>query len=302
MTAIESTYRTARHVVLLGIAASVTLASANIVVGLLTHSTSVVATGLEFAGDVLASSIVLVGMRAAARPADENHPYGHGRFETISALSVGVILALGGVMICYQSLQAIGARHGPPGRNAALVLVAAITLRGAMAVVKFRVGRRLRSSGLIADAWNDSVDILSACGALTAVALASYDPVRFLAADHYGGFAVGIIVIVTGVRVLRDASLELADTMPAAELTGAARTVIVSVPGVLGVEKLFARKTGLQYHVDVHIDVDPDLTVRASHEIAAAVRAAVKRDLTWVADVLVHVEPAEEPAARAQDM
>jgi cation diffusion facilitator family transporter len=293
---VDQSYRTARHVVLIGTGVSSVLACGNIFVGLLTRSTSVVATGFEFAGDVLASSIVLIGMRAAARPADENHPYGHGRFETLAAFAVGVILAIAGVMICHQSLQSIGALHGPPGRSAALVLVAAIIMRGVMSVVKFRVGRRIRSTALIADAWNDTVDILSAFAALTAVVLTSYEPVRFLAADHYGGFVVGIIVIGTGVRVLRDASLELVDTMPPSELTDAARTVAVTVPGVMAVEKLFARKTGLQYHVDLHIEVDPTMTVMASHGIAADVRSALKRELPWVADVLVHVEPADSPA------
>jgi cation diffusion facilitator family transporter len=295
VSGVDHSYRTARRVVLAGIGVSSLLACSNIVVGFLTRSTSVVATGFEFAGDVLASSIVLIGMRVAGRPADENHPYGHGRFETLAALSVGGILALAGGLICYQSLQAIGARHAPPGRNAALALLAAIALRGVMSVLKFRIGHRIRSTALIADAWNDSVDILSAFAALTAVVLASYDPVRFLAADHYGGFAVGIIVVLTGLRVLRDASLELADTMPAPELTTAARDVALAVAGVLAVEKLFARKTGLQYHVDVHIEVDPAMTVMASHEIAARVRAALKDELSWVADVLVHIEPVRRP-------
>jgi cation diffusion facilitator family transporter len=291
MNIVNDPYRTASRVVIIGIAVSAILACGNIVVGLFTRSTSVVATGFEFAGDVLASSIVLIGMRAAARPPDENHPYGHGRFETLAAVAVGVILAIAGVLICYHSVQAIGAQHGPPGRSAALVLLAAITMRGAMSVVKFRIGRSIRSTALMADAWNDTVDILSAFGGLTAVMLATFDPVRFLAADHYGGFAVGIIVIVTAVRVLRDASLELADTMPPTELTTAARSLAVCVPGVMAVEKLFARKTGLQYHVDVHIEVDPAMTVMASHEVAAKVRSALKHELPWVADVLVHVEP-----------
>lgn len=170
----------------------------------------------------------------------------------------------------------------------------AIVLRGIMSSVKFRVGRRLRSSALIADAWNDAVDILSAFAALTAVALATYDPVRFLAADHYGGFVVGIVVVITGIRVARDASLELADTMPSPEITLEALQVAKSVAGVRGVDKVLARKTGLQYHIDLHIEVDPTLSVAASHTIAGRVRATLKRDLPWVADVLVHVEPADD--------
>ncbi|MGB7218266.1 MAG: cation diffusion facilitator family transporter [Vicinamibacterales bacterium] len=292
MAVVSQSYRTARRVALASIAVSALLSCTNIIVGVVAHSTSVLATGFEFAGDVLAASIVLIGIGVAARPADDDHPYGHGRFETLSAFAVGVILAAGGGMICYQSLQAIGAKHEPPGASAAAALVGAIVLRAIMSSVKFRVGRRLRSSALVADAWNDAVDILSALAALTAVGLATYDPDRFLAADHYGGFVVGIVVVLTGIRVVRDASLELVDTMPSPELTGEILQVARSVAGVRGIDKVLARKTGLQYHIDLHLEVDPALTVAASHAIAGHVRATLKRDVPWVADVLVHVEPA----------
>ena len=299
MTTIYDSYRTARRVALAGVAVSALLACTNIVVGLLAQSTSVVATGFEFAGDVLASSIVLIGMGVAARPADENHPYGHGRFETLSAFAVGVILAGAGVLISYRSLHAIGVWHAPPGVSAAAALVGAIVLRGVMSTVKFRVGRRLRSSALVADAWNDAVDILSALAALTAVGLATYDPERFLAADHYGGFVVGIVVIVTGIRVVGDASKDLVDTMPQPELTGEIVHVAGAVAGVLGIDKVFARKSGLQYHIDLHIEVDPAQTVAASHAIGGRVRATLRRELPWVADVLVHVEPSTQGEERS---
>jgi len=237
----------------------------------------------------------------AARPADENHPYGHGRFETLSAFVVGAILAIAGVFISYQSLQAIGARHAPPGAAAAAALVGAIVLRGTMSTIKFRVGRRIRSSALLADAWNDAVDILSATAALIAVGLASLNPERFLSADHYGGFAVGIVVVITGVRVARDASIELVDTMPSVDLTSDIIRVAGTVSGVRGVDKVFARKTGLQYHADLHVEVDPSLTVGEGHAIGGRVRATLKRDLPWLADVLIHVEPSsgeQDAAAR----
>ena len=290
---VDPAVSTGRRVALAGIVASALLAMLNIVVGILTNSTSVVATGVEFAGDVLASTVVLVGMSIAVKPADENHPYGHGRVETLAAFLVGVILVAGGIGICWNSLQAVGETHAPPSRAAIAVLVVAIVLRGVMSVIKFRVGRRIQSSSLVADAWNDTVDILAATAALTAVALAMYDSARFLAADHYGGFAVGIIVILTGVRVLRDASLELMDTMPSSEMIADVRVAAVKVDGVLGVDKIYARKTGFRYHVDLHIEVDPGLTVAASHVIGGRVRAGVRAQLEWVADVLVHVEPAQ---------
>ena len=289
---IDRAASTGRRIAVASIAASALLATLNVVVGLISQSTSVVATGIEFAGDVLASSVVLIGMIVAARPADENHPYGHGRIETLAAFLVGVILAAGGVGICWNSLQAIGETHAPPASAAIAVLIVAIGVRGAMSAMKFRVGRRIQSAALIADAWNDTVDVLSATAALTAVALAMYDDARFLAADHYGGFAVGLVVILTGLRVLREASLELMDTMPSPEMMETVRSAALAVPGVLGVEKSYARKTGFTYHVDLHIEVDPELTVSASHVISGRVRTRVREQLGWVADVLVHVEPA----------
>ena len=284
--------RKGRRVALAGIAASALLATLNIVVGVITQSVSVVATGVEFAGDVLASTVVLLGMIVAVKPADRDHPYGHGRIETLAAFVVGLILAGGGAGICWNSLRAVGEKHPPPASMAIAALTVAIVIRAVMSGIKFRVGRRIRSAALVADAWNDTVDILAAVAALTAVGLAMYDSDRFLAADHYGGFAVGIIVILTGVRVLRDASLELMDTMPGGEMIERVRAAAADVPGVLGVDKTYARKTGFKYHVDLHIEVDPDLTVAASHIIAGQVRGRVRAELGWVADVLVHVEPA----------
>jgi cation diffusion facilitator family transporter len=281
-----------QRVALAGICTSALLALGNISVGLMARSTAVLAAGLEFAGDVLASALVLVGMHLASRPADSDHPYGHGRFETLAGLAVGVILSVGGVGICWRSLQQIGEVHQPPGSYAIWPLAAAIVLRGVMAMVKFRVGRRLGSHSLVADAWNDTVDILSAVAALVALGLTLYRPETFLAADHYGGFAVGVVVVFTGIRVIRDTSLDLADTMPSPERLEGIRRVALATPGVLGVEKCFARRTGMQYHVDLHLEVDPNLTVWQSHEIASIARNALRDELDWVADVLVHIEPA----------
>ena len=295
---LEPGARSGQRVAIAGIAASALLATLNIVVGTLTNSTSVVATGVEFAGDVLASTVVLIGMMVAVKPADENHPYGHGRVETLAALLVGVILVVGGIGISWNSLQEVGETHAAPSQAAIVVLVVAIVLRGSMSAVKYRVGRRIHSASLVADAWNDMVDILAATAALTAVALAMYDSARFLAADHYGGFAVGIVVILTGLRVLRDASLELMDTMPSPDMIAGVRAAAREVEGVRGVEKVYARKTGFRYHVDLHIEVDPALTIAASHIIGGRVRARVRERLGWVADVLVHVEPASAEIAR----
>lgn len=280
-----------KRVAMISVAVSGTLAIAKIIIGVLGRSTSVVADGLESAGDVVASTIVMFGFIVAARPADENHPYGHGRYETLTGLMVGMILFTGGIGISYRSLQNVGSMHAPPALYGIWPLLASMVAKAVLSTYKFRYGRRIYSSALIADAWNDFVDIISAATAITALGLTLYDPSRFLAADHYGGFAVGLIVIFTGLRVAKDTSDRLTDTMPDQHLLQEIRRVARSVPGVKNVEKCFARSTGLQYHVDLHLEVDPGMTVRESHDLATEVRFAIRRELAWVADVLVHVEP-----------
>lgn len=280
-----------RRVSLISMAVSGGLAISKLIIGWLAGSNSVMADGVESAGDVLASGFILFGLWVAARPADENHPYGHGRFETLTGLAVGIGLAMVGALISWRSMQSIGTEHTPPAFYAIWPLIVSILAKSFLSTYKFKVGRQIGSSALRADAWNDTVDILSGSVALAAVGLTIYDPSRFLAADHYGGGAVGLIVIVLGVQVIRETGLTLMDTMPDDNSIGEIRLSALKVPGALFVEKCFARKTGLRYHVDMHLEVDPELTVLQGHSIAEEVRNQVKQDLDWVADVLVHIEP-----------
>ena len=281
-----------QRVALAGMVVSGSLGIIKITAGLAGHSTATVADGLESTADVFVSGIVLLGLTLAAKPADENHPYGHGRVETLTGLLVGLLLAGAGILISYRSLLSIHHPQPQPAHFVVAALAGSALVKSVLSGVKFRYGRKIGSAALIADAWNDSVDIISALTALVAVGLTILDPEHFVAADHWGGFAVGLIVVFTGIRVARDTAMQLMDTMPDDALMETIRKVALSVRGVRGVEKLYARKTGLQYHVDLHLEVDPDMTVRQSHEIATDVRIHIKETLNWVADVLVHVEPA----------
>ena len=280
-----------QRVAVIGMIASGGLAVLKIVVGLLAGSTSVVADGLESAGDVLASGLVLLGLMVAAKPADWNHPYGHGRVETLAGLLVGLMLVAAGFAISFHALLMVGGARQPPATFAIWPVIVSIGVKSVLAGTKYRFAKKIGSVALAADAWNDGVDIVSGLAALAAVSLTLYDPGRFLAADQYGGFAVGLIVIFTGLRVARDTGFQLMDTMPDERLMRTIRLVAQQVTGVEGVEKCFARKTGLQYHVDLHLEVDPDITVRSSHDIAERVRHRIRQEVDWVADVLVHVEP-----------
>jgi cation diffusion facilitator family transporter len=281
----------ARQIAILGMVVSALLAILKITVGWLAHSAAVSADGFESATDVFTSGLVLVGLIIAARPADENHPYGHGRVEILIGLLLGFILACAGVAIAWHGLTGAADEQIAPASYAVGPLIFSILAKFWLLLLKSRQGRQIGSSSLVADAANDGIDMLSGMVALGALSLALYDPTRFLRADHYGAFAVGLIVIATAARVMYESAMHLMDTMPDERSMLKIREVALSVRDVSGVEKCFARKTGFKYHVDLHLEVDPEITVRASHEIAARVRDTIRQQLPWVADVLVHVEP-----------
>ncbi len=266
------------------------LAATKITIGLRAHSTATVSDGIESAGDVLTSGLVLLGLVIAAKPPDAEHPYGHGRLETISAMVVGMVLAASGVLISFESLHLNGSIQAPSA-YAVWPLLASIAIKSVMSAAKLRYARKIGSASLAADGWHDTTDIVSGCTALLGLGLTLMNPEKFSAADHLAGSAVGVIVVLLGVRVVRDTMLQLMDTMPDPEAMDRIRMAGLGVPGVLGIEKCFARKTGLKWHVDLHLEVDPAMSVYESHEIATTVKEKIRSDIDWVADVLVHVEP-----------
>jgi cation diffusion facilitator family transporter len=280
----------ARQIAILGMVVSGLLALMKVLAGWRGHSASVLADGFESAADVFASGLVLVGLIYAARPADRDHPYGHGRVETLTGLALGFFLFGAGCLIAWHGLTGTADALLPAGW-AVYPLVASILAKSGLVFLKYRHGRKIGSASLLADAANDAIDMLSGMVALVALSLTLLRPAEFRYADHYGAFAVGIIVIVTAVRITYQASLHLIDTMPEESAMQTIRDTAMTVTAVRGVEKCYARKTGLKYHVDLHLEVDPDISVREGHEIASRVRDRLRDELPWIADVLVHIEP-----------
>jgi cation diffusion facilitator family transporter len=287
--------RAGRKLALWSVLAGLGLAILKVAVGLAAHSTAVVSDGCEAAADVVSSGIVYAGLWLASRPPDENHPYGHGRYETLASLAVGSILVFTGLVIGWRSFVSMSQVH--PLRMFALYpLFLAIAVKVVLAMQKRRSARLISSAALAADAWHDVTDLISTFIALIAVGMSLWNPARFREADHVGGMLIGVIIVCVGFRLIRATVEQLTDAMPDIRLMRQIRTVALAVPGAWGIEKCFARRTGFRYHVDLHLEVDPELTVRESHEIAMQVKISIKENLGWVADVLVHVEPA--PAGR----
>jgi cation diffusion facilitator family transporter len=288
-----------RRLALASISVGVLLALAKVLVGMHAGSDAVLSDGLEGAGDVLSSAIVYAAFWIASKPPDAEHPYGHGRYETLSGLAVGALLLLAGAGILWHGLTSSTPREVIP-QYALYPLVASVILKVGLAFLKFRVGRAIASTSLEADAWHDITDLFSTSIALVAVSLTLLDPARFGHADRAGSIVIGVLIVLLSINVVRKTVDQLVDTMPEAGKLAEIRRVALEVTGALGIEKCFARRTGLKYHVDLHLEVDPEMTVRRSHEIATDVRFAIKRQLPWVADVLVHVEPSPVAPANLQ--
>ncbi len=286
-----------RRIALASVTLGITLASAKIWVGMASGSASVTSDGFETVSDVFSSAIVYAGLWLASKPPDAEHPYGHGRYETLAGLAVGAILLLTGAGIFTNSLLRIseGGRVQP---FALYPLFAAIVLKSALASTKFHVGRKIDSASMQADAWHDITDLLSTFVALVSTGLALINSARFGVADRIGGMLIGIIIFFLSIQVVRRVVDQLLDTMPERTRMAEIRKAALSVPGALAIEKCFARRTGLKYHVDLHLEVDPEMTVRESHDIAASVKHAIRNNLFWVADVLVHVEPGAKTALK----
>jgi cation diffusion facilitator family transporter len=282
--------KTAQRAAVASILVAVVFSTVKIIIGLRANSVAVVSDGFESAADSITSFMVWVGLWVAAKPADDDHPYGHGRFETLMGLGVGLFLVAAGAGICVRALELRYDPHIPP-LFALWPVLGSMAVKSALAGWKLQVGKRTGSAGLTADAKHDLVDLLSGGVAVLAVLLANFAPGGMSAADHYGGVLIGALVIFMGVRVVRETVLQLMDTMPDPEQMTQIRSAALRVPGAIAVEKCFARKTGLRYHVDLHLEVDPLLTVYDSHEIATSVKHSIKQELVWVEDVLIHVEP-----------
>lgn len=286
--------RDGQRIALIGVALSAALAILKILTGMLSRSSALLADGFESTGDVLASGLVWLGLRVAAKPADPEHPYGHGRAETLSGLSVGALLFLAGTAIAARGFTTASHVSSVPAAYAVWPLVVSIAVKLWLLRLKRAASREIGSSALAADAMNDAVDTLSEFMALGALTLTLYDPIHFLRFDRYGAGIVGMIMAGSGIRIAKQTSSELMDTMPGEAFVSRVREIARETPGVDDVEKIYARKTGLRHHVDLHVEVDPMMTVRASHELAHRVEARLLNEMRSVADVLVHIEPSNK--------
>jgi cation diffusion facilitator family transporter len=284
--------QTGARVALVGMLINLAFAAVKIIGGILGNAYVLIADGIESTLDIAGSLVIWGGLKFAARPPDETHPYGHGKAEPIAAVVVafGVLLAAAGLMI--ESVREIlTPRHGPAPFTLGILIVV-IVVKEIMFRYVIRIGHNVESTAVQTDAWHHRSDALTSTAAFIGISVALVGGEGWQSADDWAALFACAVIAANGIRLLRPAFYEIMDTAPRGQIVGTVRNAAATVAGVIELDKTLVRKMGLSFYVDLHVKVNGDISVREGHKIAHQVKRAIQQSDTRIADVLVHVEPA----------
>ena len=260
--------------------------------GYLGNSYALIADAIESTTDIFASILVLLGLRYASRPADKNHPFGHGRIEPLVTFLVVGFLIVSALIIAYTSIHNITTPHALPEPWTLFVLGAIIIWKEFSFRKVMKKSRETGSTSLQADAWHHRTDAITSVAAFIGISIALFFGKGFETADDWAALFASGFILYNGYRIFRPALGELMDEHFYDDLIEDIRKISLTVEGIVGTEKCFVRKAGLGYQVDLHAMVDGDLSVTEGHEIAHKLQDKILEELPQVAYVLIHIEPA----------
>ena len=282
-----------RRVTYLSFAVNLALATLKCLAGFFGRSAALMADGLHSFSDLASDAMVLFGLRMANRPRDEDHPYGHHRFNTFAAAGVALMILIFALWMCVSALRSLRApgMEGP-ALWAAWAALLSIAAKEALFFATRRVARRLGSRLLLANAWHHRTDSFSSVVTLFAVLVASLGGEEWRFVDSLAGLGLGIWLFIEGAGLFRGSVNDLLDRAPAQEIINDLREHILPTAGVIGYHHFRARNVGDLVEVDLHLQVDPRITVEEGHDIARSVRENIQSKHPEVLDVLIHVEPA----------
>jgi len=289
----ENRYGAGARLALIGVGVNFALALIKVIAGLLGHCYVLIADGIESSLDIFSSLVIWFGLKVAAEPPDEEHPYGHGKAEPLASVAVALTVIAAAVGLAVESIHEIITPHHAPAPFTLAVLIGVIIIKETLFRKVSGAAQQLGSTAVKTDAWHHRADVLTSIGAFIGISVALIGGKGWEQADDWAAlFTCGFIGF-NGYKLLLPALLEVMDTAPPKELQAAVRAIAAGVPGVAEVEKCHVRKMGLNYYVDIHIGVDADLTVRAGHGISHAVKDTIRTVKPEIVDVLVHIEPIE---------
>ena len=274
-----------------GLAVNAVLTGAKFAAGIAGHSHALVADAVESLADIFSSIVVWRALVVADAPADEDHPYGHGKAEPLAAAVVSTMLLLAAGWIVLGAVRSIAQPHHAPAGFTLLVLGAVIVIKECLFRFVRREAATVQSSAVRTDAWHHRSDAITSVAAGIGISVSLVGGKGFEAADDVAAIAAAGVIAWNGWHLLRPALNELMDTAPGHEVIDQIRSIATTTPGVDSVEKCIVRKVGYQYFVDMHVEVDPQMSVLDSHKIAHDVKNKIRDAIPAVSDVLVHIEP-----------
>lgn len=274
-----------------GIISSILLAAIKAIAGILGNSYALIADAIESFSDVVTSLIVLVGLKIATKPADQDHPYGHGKAEPLAAIVVSLALMAAAIIIIVQSIYEIITPHHAPAPFTLLVLVIVVIVKESLFRFVFKVGESIESTVIKTDAWHHRSDAITSSFAFVGISVALIGGEGYEMADDWAALCASGIIIYNAYKLAAIGLKEVMDTAPPHNIQESVKKLASSVEGVLSLDKCLVRKMGLDFFVDLHVIVDGKISVYEGHEIAHKVKDKIKSEFPRITDVLVHIEP-----------
>lgn len=270
------------------------LAGVKGIVGVLGNSSALVADAVESVADVFSSIMVYIGLQYAQKPPDKEHPYGHGRIESVTTfVTVGILIVAAGLII-YNSVQNLFQEKVVPAAFTLYVLIAIIILKQIFYRISKNYAKKINSTSMMADAEHHRSDAIVSIAAFIGISIALIFGEKFAAADEIAAIVAACIIIYNAYRLFQPAYREIMAEQTFPELEKEIAEQAVKVTGVLATEKCYIRKMGMKFYVDLHIIVDGDISVRDGHTIAHSVKQYLKSEMPTIGNILIHVEPEEE--------
>ncbi len=267
------------------------LGAAKLVAGLWGNSYAMVADAAESFADVMGSCVTFYGLRLAAEPADREHPAGHGRAETLASAVTALALVAVGVVIFDHAMVSLNEPRSGPNPLTLLVLVPVIFIKERMFHWMRARGKAIGSLAVVADAWHQRSDVVTSVAALTGIIVAWVGGAGWSHADSWAAMFASLWLIGTGLWLLGPALHELMEGSVDPSLLDFIRATSLGCEGIRGIDKVWVRKLGMRLMVDMHIVVDPDISVQEGHRLAHEVKDKLQHELPQVRNVMVHVEP-----------
>ena len=284
-TAIKATY--------FSIISNTSLAIIKGLAGLFGNSYALVADAIESTTDIFASCLVLFGIKYSNRPADENHPYGHGRAEPLITFLVVGFLITSSTIIAYESIQNIGTPHDLPKSWTLIVLALIIGWKEFSFQTVMKKSIITNSSSLKADAWHHRSDAITSIAAFFGISIALLLGKGYESADDWAALLASFFILYNSYLIFRPALGEIMDEHSYDDLVENIRQESLKVEGILGTEKCFIRKAGMKYHVDLHAIVNANISVKEGHDLAHKLKDTLRSQISELGHVLIHIEPNE---------